>query len=115
VNFLDDRATQPHLKLTAIDKAHGVGESTGQGKSKEIRKILKIHPFDMQWTLPNRMDDNLIGWMVEVNGFSMDVRRAPREVQEIAFQKGLIPCIPAEREASSVKDDDYENQEVTRG
>ncbi|MCA9069430.1 MAG: hypothetical protein KDA84_10925, partial [Planctomycetaceae bacterium] len=68
VNFLDDRTTQPHMKLTAIDKALGVGESTGQGKSMEIRKMLKIHPFDMDWTLPSRMEDNLMGWMVEVNG-----------------------------------------------
>ena len=33
-------------------------------------------------------------WMVEVNGFVTDVRHAPREVQEIALEKGLIPYIP---------------------
>src|SRR6478752_1500778 len=33
VNFLDDRKSKPHMKLPAIDKAFGVGESTGQGKS----------------------------------------------------------------------------------
>ena len=27
----------------------------------------------------------------------VDVRYAPREVQEIAFNKGLIPYIPADR------------------
>ena len=31
VNFLDDSSNKPHMKLTAIDKAFGVGESTGQG------------------------------------------------------------------------------------
>jgi hypothetical protein len=36
-------------------------------------------------------------WTLEVNGFLVDVRRAPREVQEIAFKKGLIPYIPADR------------------
>jgi hypothetical protein len=35
--------------------------------------------------------------MLNVNGLLMDVRHAPREVQEIAFQKGLIPYIPADR------------------
>ena len=34
-----------------------------------------------------------------VNGFIMDVRDAPREVQEAAFEKGLIPYIPAEKAA----------------
>ncbi len=97
VNYLDDSTTAPHMKLTAIDKAFGVGASTGQGKSKAIRTMLKIRPFDMAWTLPSRMDDNLMGWMLEINGFLMDVRHAPREVQEIAFEKGLIPYIPANR------------------
>ena len=32
VNFLDDKSQTPHMKLTAIDKAFGVGESTGQGE-----------------------------------------------------------------------------------
>jgi transcriptional regulator GlxA family with amidase domain len=39
----------------------------------------------------------LLVWMLQVNGFMMDVRQAPREVQEIAFKKGLIPYIPADR------------------
>jgi hypothetical protein len=101
VNYLDDRTSQPHMKLTAIDKAFGVGESTGQGKSKQIRKLLKIHSFDPHWTLPSRMDDNPLIWMLEVNGFMMDIRQCPREAQEIAFQKGLIPYIPADRESSN--------------
>lgn len=36
------------MKLTAIDKAFGVGESTGQGKSMLIRKMLRSSP----WTPP---------------------------------------------------------------
>jgi hypothetical protein len=96
VNFLDDRTTTPHMKLTAIDKAFGVGESTGQGKSKAIRTMLKIHQFDHEWTLPSRMDDNLAMWMLEVNGFIMDIRNCPREAQKIAFEKGLIPYIPSD-------------------
>jgi hypothetical protein len=28
----------------------------------------------------------------------MDIRDAPREAQEIAFEKGLIPYIPADRD-----------------
>lgn len=97
VNFLDDRTTQPFMKLTAIDKAFGVAESTGQGKSQAIRKMFRIHNFDHRWTLPSRMDDNPMIWMLELDGFLMDVRNAPREIQEAAFKKGLIPYIPADR------------------
>jgi len=97
VHFLDDRSLSPHMKLTDIDKAFGVAESTGQGKSKTIRTMLKIRQFEPGWTLHSRMDDNPRIWMLEVNGFIMDVRHAPREVQEMAFEKGLIPYIPADR------------------
>jgi hypothetical protein len=98
VNFLDDRSQKPHLKLTAIDKAFGVGESTGQGKSMQIRRLLKIRSFDPDWTLPSRMDDNPMVWMLSVNGFLMDIRHAPRGAQVAAYEKGLIPYIPADRE-----------------
>lgn len=97
VNYLDDRSQTPHMKLTAIDKAFGVGESTGQGKSKLIRNMFKIRQFDHHWTLPNRMDHNPVIWMLEVNGFIMDIRRCPREAQKLAFEKGLIPYIPADK------------------
>jgi Domain of unknown function (DUF6398) len=98
VNFLDDSDRKPHMKLTAIDKAFEVGESTGQGKSKTIRTTLKIRQFDHRWTLPSQMDDSLMIWMLEVNGYMMDIRRCPREAQKIAFEKGLIPYIPADRQ-----------------
>ena len=97
VNFLDDRKQQPHLKLPFIDRAFGVAESTGQGKSKTIRTMLKIGNFDPKWTLPSLLDMNPNVWILEVNGFLMDIRNTPREVQEAAFAKGLIPYIPADR------------------
>ena len=89
------------MKLVEIDKAFGVGQSTGQNKSNEIRKLLKIHQFDPKWTLPSRMDDNPLVWILEENGFLMDIRDAPREAQEVAFEKGLIPYIPADREETN--------------
>jgi hypothetical protein len=101
VNFLDDPTQTPHMKLTFIDKAFGVAESTGQGKSKTIRNLLKIRQFDPKWTLPSRLDDNPRVWMVSVNGFIMDLRFAPRELQVEAFEKGLIPYIPADRGSDS--------------
>jgi hypothetical protein len=57
VNFLDDPGRTPHMKLTAIDKAFGVGESTGQGKSKAIRTLLKIRQFGHEWVLPSQLGD----------------------------------------------------------
>jgi hypothetical protein len=53
---------------------------------------------NQNWTLLSRLDDNLMVWMLSLDGFMMDERHAPREVQETAFNKGLIPYIPADRQ-----------------
>ena len=94
VNFLDDKTQKPHMKLTAIDKAFGVGESTGQGKSMLIRKMFRIKTFDPAWSLPSRIDDNPMAWMIQINGFLVDARFLKREIQDEALRKGLIPYIP---------------------
>lgn len=109
VNFLDDKTQKPHMKLTAIDKAFGVGESTGQGKSMLIRKMFRIHTFDPAWSLRSRIDNNPITWMIQVDGFLVDARFVKRENQEEALRKGLIPYIPERFQAS--KRDDGDEQE----
>jgi hypothetical protein len=53
----------------------------------------------MHWTLPGRMEQNPMAWMVSVNGLIMDTRSPPRSVQEEAYRKGLIPYIPGEKES----------------
>jgi hypothetical protein len=60
--------------------------------------MFKMYQLDPNWTLPSRLEDNPMVWMLQVNGFMVDVRHAPREAQEIAFKKGLIPYIPADRQ-----------------
>ena len=59
--------------------------------------MLKMHQFDPGWTVPSKLDNNPMVWMVEVNGFAMDIRDLPREAQAIAYEKGLIPYIPADQ------------------
>lgn len=97
VNFLDDPSQTPHCKPSVIYGYFGIAESTGQNKSREIRETLKMGPFSPEWTLPNRLTKNPLVWMLQVNGLMVDIRHAPLEVQRIAFEKGLIPFIPAEQ------------------
>lgn len=108
VNYLDDSSQTPHMKLTTIDKVFGVGESTGQGKSMLIRKMLKIRSMDPEWSLRSRMDQNPMAWMIQVNGFLVDARFLKREIQEEALRKGLIPYIPDRPQPSQVEEDDVE-------
>jgi len=98
VNFLHDPSQTPHMTLSSIDEAFGISESTGAAKLKAIRTMLRIHQFDHKWSLPSKMDENPRAWLLEVNGLIMDIRHAPRELQEAAFAKGLIPYIPAHRD-----------------
>lgn len=96
-NFLHDKSQTPYIRSTDIDHYLGTSPSSGASKLAAIRKMLKIHQLDPNWTLPSRLDDNPLVWMLNVNGFLMDIRHAPREAQVVAFEKGLIPCIPADR------------------
>ena len=104
VNFLHDPSQTPHMALSSIDQAFGIGESTGAAKLKTIRTMLRIRQFDHKWTLPSKMDENPMVWMLEVNGLLMDIRDTPRETQEVAFKKGLIPYIPADRAEAGEED-----------
>jgi hypothetical protein len=94
VNFLDDKTQTPHVKMTDVDKAFGISSGTGQAKSKTIRDMLKIGTFDPEWTLPTKMEQNPLVWMIQVNGFLLDVRFAPTEIQEEAVRRGLVPPLP---------------------
>jgi hypothetical protein len=94
VNFLFDPSQTPHVSAARLCELFGVSQSSASAKAKVIWDMLKLMPFHPDWTLRSRMDSNPLVWMLSVNGLIMDVRAAPREVQEIAFAKGLIPYIP---------------------
>ena len=94
VNFLFDSSQTPHVPASQIWGYFGLSSSTMQAKSKQIRDLLDMYPMAPDWTLPSRVDKNPMIWMLSVNGLIMDVRHAPREVQEEALRKGLIPYIP---------------------
>ncbi len=88
VNFLHDPSIEPYMGSAELAKGFGVSQGTMTSKSKIIRDVLDIVPMDT--------GGRLLVWKVEVNGFVMDMRVAPREFQEAAYSKGLIPYIPDE-------------------
>jgi hypothetical protein len=98
VNFLFDKSQTPHLRADEMCAWFEISKSTGGNKSSQIKQMLKIGLMDMQWTLPSRMEDNPMAWMVMVNGLIVDARRLP-PLQEEAYRKGLIPYLPGEKDA----------------
>jgi hypothetical protein len=69
--------------------------STGQGKSREIRDMLSMVPMSPEWSLPSKLINNPMVWMLQVDGFVVDIRQAPTELQQLAFEQGYIPFIPS--------------------
>jgi Domain of unknown function (DUF6398) len=96
VNFLSDKSFEPYTRMDDLCALMGVSKSTGANKAGEIRKLFGMYQFDPNWTLPSLMDQNPMAWMIMVNGLIVDARHAPREIQEEAYRKGLIPYIPGE-------------------
>jgi hypothetical protein len=101
INFLGDPSISPHMTTAELCAAFKVGESTVHAKARAIEKVLGIQPFDPQWMLASLVEKNPLVWIANVNGLLGDLRDMPREVQEIAFENGLIPYIPADRKDQS--------------
>ena len=107
VNFLFDKSENPFVSADQLCNAFGVTKSTAYQKSKDIRDIFHMSQFDPRWCLPSLVERNPLIWMIEVDGIAVDARWLPREIQEIAFEKELIPYIPDEE-----KDNQIESMEI---
>ena len=96
VNSLSDKRTQPCMAMAEVAAGFGVGESTATGKARVIFDALRLSRMDPAWMLRELADRNPVVWFIQINGFLADVRDLPREMQEIAYEKGLIPYVPGE-------------------
>ncbi len=96
VNFLFDRSQTPSMTLSELCAAFEVKASTVGGKSKQIRELFKMYQFDPNWTLPSKIAQNPMAWMISVNGLMIDARHAPRDIQLEAYRLGLIPYLPGQ-------------------
>jgi len=99
INFLFDPAQTPHLTSRELCALFGVSQSACAAKTREIRRIFDIVQLDPRWCLPSKLADNPLVWMIPVNGVIVDIRMMPRELQEQAYQLGLIPFVPGDGSA----------------
>lgn len=98
VNFLTDPSNSPHLRAEEIAAGFHVSEATMHNRARTLRNGLDLVRLDPEWTLPSRLEDNPLAWLVMVNGIPVDVRMMPLEVRQIAYEKGLIPFVPGQAE-----------------
>ncbi len=94
INFLFDKSQEPHLEARQLCNLIGVSQNSASAKATDIMRMFGLMQMDPDWTLPSRLDDNPLAWLITVDGFIIDARYAPRIIQEEAYRRGLIPYIP---------------------
>jgi hypothetical protein len=94
VNFLFDRSSQPYLAPAELCALFGVSAGTGGTRAKEVRTLLKTRQMDPEWTLPSRMGQNMMAWLVMIDGLLVDARTLPLAYQKALAAAGFIPYVP---------------------
>ena len=95
VNFLFDQSQAPHIPAKDLCALFGVATSTGGNKAKAVRDAVgHMTRWDSEWMIASMVEENPLVWMIEVDGFLMDGRTAPLDIQVEAYQRGMIPYVP---------------------
>ena len=96
VNFLADPDQQPHLRTDKLAGLLGVKQPTMANKGCLIMDTLRIGLLDSEYCRGELLDRNPLVWMLEVDGLIADARWLPEAVQVQAWQRRLIPYVPAQ-------------------
>lgn len=91
VNFLFDPAEQPHLRADDLARLTGVAKSTMANKARAIRQALGTGQLDPEFCRRELLERHPFAWLVEMNGFVVDVRSLPEPFQDEARRRGLVP------------------------
>jgi hypothetical protein len=95
VNFLFDSASKPHATTGDLSAAFGVSKSTLSATAKQVRDLLKMDWGTAEFLREAMVEASPMVWFIQVDGFVLDARHAAVEIQVRAFEKGIIPYIPA--------------------
>jgi hypothetical protein len=95
INFLFDRTQRPHLTADQLSQRLGLSKSTLAAKAKRIQDLLRIVRLEPRYCRRALLADNPLAWMISVNGFLVDARTMPLEIQIEARRRGLIPDLLA--------------------
>lgn len=91
INFLFDPSQSPHSSADQLAAGLGVVKSSMANKAAMIRKTLEFGVFEPDLTRRAMLEQHPFAWLVQVNGFLVDARTLPAEVQDEARRRGLIP------------------------
>jgi Domain of unknown function (DUF6398) len=86
------------LQTDQLAELFGVKQQTMANKGRLIMDTLRISVLDPEWIRRDMIEANPRVWFVQVDGFVVDARMLPEELQVEAWQRGLIPYVPARGE-----------------
>jgi hypothetical protein len=95
VNFAFDRESKPHVTHDELAGTFGLSKPTLSNKAKQVRDTLKMSWATPEFLRADVIDSSSMVWFIEIDGFILDARSLPVEIQAQAFAKGIIPYIPA--------------------
>jgi len=113
-NFIFDKTQKLHLTSNEISTAFGISTSTAGSKANEIKKMFKIDYFNPEWQIDELIEKNPIIWMVQINGLIVDICDMSPEIQQQAFEMGIIPYIPEEKTENKKQETDNNVQQETK-
>jgi hypothetical protein len=99
VNFLFDRTQTPHMTAKQLAEVLDVVQTTMANKAGIINRLLDIGIFEPDLTRVAMIEQHPMAWLIEVDGFIVDARTLPAELQDEARRRGLIPDLDALRAA----------------
>lgn len=93
VNFLFDRSFEPFMTADELAAGLGVAKTTMANKARRIRDVLAIAALEPELCRRELLAEHPLAWLVEIEGFIVDARNLPPELQAEACRRGLIPHI----------------------
>ncbi len=81
INFMFDKSFEPYLSIDDINNFFGTNKSTSGNKSRLIRDLLKLRPFDNEFSTQNMQDNNPFADFVMVDGFIVPLDTLPEQYQ----------------------------------
>jgi Domain of unknown function (DUF6398) len=97
VNFLFDPDETPHMTGEELAGALGVVKTTMANKAGLIERILGLSAFEPELTTIAVLERHPLAWLVQLDGFLVDARSLPPDLQAEARRRGLIPDLEALR------------------
>ena len=94
INFLFDPSEEPHLRADELAALSGVAKSTMANKAALIRRTLRLGPLEPELCRQDLLARHPYAWLVEIDGFIVDVRALPQPLQDDARRRGLVPFWP---------------------